>query len=77
MATTMGPPPSASECLLRAGVAEPGDVTVRSVTVEDRTELGSFLDGDPWLSHSRMALVDDGTASAVLVSGIDREPFIE
>ena len=85
-----------------AGATAPGDVTVRSVTVEDWPELadlmldaytgtidydgedlddamaevGSFLDGDPWLTHSRVAQVDEGIASAVLVSGMDGEPFI-
>lgn len=39
-------------------------------------EVGSFLEGDPWLTHSRVAQVDDGIASAVLVSGIEGEPFI-
>lgn len=85
-----------------AGATAPGDVTVRSVTVEDWPELadlmldaytgtidydgedlddamaevGSFLDGDPWLKHSRVAQVDERIASAVLVSGMDGEPFI-
>lgn len=85
-----------------AGAPVPGDVTVRSVSVEDWPELadlmldaytgtidydgedlddamaevGSFLDGDPWLTHSRVAMVDEGIASAVLVSGLDGEPFI-
>lgn len=85
-----------------ADAAEPVEVVVRSVTVDDRSELadlmldayigtidydgedlddamseiGSFLDGDPWLSHSRVAQVDEGIASAVLVSCVDRQPFI-
>ncbi len=40
------------------------------------TEVGAFLDGDPLLEHSYIALDGDEVASAVLVSEYDGEPFI-
>ncbi len=54
-----------------------GTIDSEDETYEDAVaEVGSFLEGDPLLNHSYLALEGDETASAVLVSIYDGEPII-
>lgn len=54
-----------------------GTIDFEDETYEDAVaEVGTFLDGDPLLEHSYLAVDGEEVASAVLVSEYDGQPFI-